>query len=268
MDDDRLLIERLVHGEADGADQVRLLAELGAVRNGADADTTAVSEADAHAIAVEMRRERRHEGGGGGGESLFAERHREEIQRGLQPLLDGDFVRVLVAEERDLQPGRAPVELPQGRLELRLRTCRDLERDHATDRRRDHNRVGDVNALPRAGAEAPRPVLSDDDAAALGEGVLGDLGEVLDVAPSGGPERGWSIALLGAAQNEHTGGDTTHHAALQREPRLVEGERRGGLEELSPGDLIDIVDLKRPGGLERRSGRTGAPGAEIGPIHR
>jgi hypothetical protein len=62
VDHGALLVDRLVHGGADRAHQVRLLAEVGAVRDGPHPDASALDEADAHALAAEPRRHRRDEG--------------------------------------------------------------------------------------------------------------------------------------------------------------------------------------------------------------
>lgn len=73
VDDGAVLVDRLIHGRADRADEVGLLAEVRAVRDRAHAGATAFDEADADPLAGQPGRQRGDEGRRGAIEPLGAE---------------------------------------------------------------------------------------------------------------------------------------------------------------------------------------------------
>jgi len=108
----------------------------------------------------------------------------------------------------------------------------------------------------RAGCSGSRFTL-DGEAPAFREGLLDDLGEMLDGALAGRPEGDWRIrATVRRAQEHDAGRDRANHLALKGEPVLAVRLQALGLGELGEqrlfpvgGEMLRALDVVAGGAL-------------------
>ena len=239
MDKSHLLIDRLVHGRGDRADEVGLLPELRAVGHGTDVDAAASHEPEADPIAIEARRERRHEGGCRRVEAVLLDRSRGQIEHGLEPLLDRHVLGCFITAEQDLEPREAPLELPLDGLELGLGAGGHVEDDDAVEVTGHLDGVRHVEAFSRA-ALGIRLTL-DNEAVALNQCALGGRGQVLHVPAWARPHgRGRERTAVGRPEEEKSAGNAWDLPALQSEPASTERLERRRFGELRPQGALAI----------------------------
>jgi hypothetical protein len=237
-----LLVERLGHRGDGGAEEVGAAVDLRGVGYRLDADLISYEQAEHHPVAAQARGELRDERARRVREARLVEKNREHLQAHLEAQARR-LRRVGLAAQQHLEPGRAPLELAHGGLELALVARAELQPDHPPRLAVDAHRVGDHVRRARA-ARLDQP-------AAFAQRALDRLREMAALAPRLGPERergeGFDAGLL----QDHRGVDhAADHAALQLEPRLAElfGRCRAG--KAPPGD-VQLAAL-RLGELELR----------------
>ena len=214
-----VLVDRFVHRGGDAAHQVRALLELRAVRNGVDADLAAVHESDAHPVAGEPGGEIGRERGAGGDEPVVGGGGGDHFEDGLELVARLADARHLLLAEHQFEAGRAPVQLAERSLQVRVRTGRDVEHDHAVQPPDGLDRVADEGARRRA---LLRRRVRRDHAAPLDERLLRRRREVVHVAPDVRPDRDRAVALSALQTQQHDPADDGRdQAALDREPALA-----------------------------------------------
>ena len=235
MEHRALLIDRLVHGRADGADEIGAMAQLGGVRHGLHVNAGAADESETHAITAELRRQRGDEGDRRGGEALVVQRAGDRFEHIAQAVTGGVLLGGVTARDKHLEPAGTPLQMSEHHLQAGVRTHGHVDGDHADDAALRADRAAqEVVAAP--GRIRGRR-LTYGDAACLGDGATRQLGQRPRIFGGVAPERDRRDAARPVAREteDGTAEDAWNEPALRGQPALIEGFRRGRLAEVAPG---------------------------------
>ena len=235
MDNDRILINGLIHGGSDGTDQIGLFAECRAVGQYSHPGMLPPEEPQAYPVAFKNGGQFRHKPHGRFLKAFVLHSACKRIQDMLKALTQLCGLKGLAPPQHDLEPRRTPMEQSQDSLHLLLWAPGNLKDNDSMKFSGDFYGIGDVIALGLGILGTSGGISLKEQTPTLFQSPLNSAGQVGHVVLGIGPEgNGREGALVRGAQEHHGAFHPCQKMALNGQPALAESLWGGGLGKPLP----------------------------------